>query len=95
MPVQGWRYTNEVAGVRHLGPMAQEFKPTFGLGKDDRFIAFVDEEGVALAAIQGLNQKVDAENARLRDENADLKQQLGELKQLVNLLNQKINGGAK
>jgi hypothetical protein len=95
LPVPGWRYTNEVAGVRHLGPMAQEFKATFGLGQDDRFIAFVDEEGVALAAIQGLNQKVDAENATLRDENAALRQQLGELKQLVNHLNQKINGGAK
>jgi cell division protein FtsL len=39
----------------------------------------VDADGVALAAIQGLNQKLEEQHA----ENAELKQQVAELKQLV------------
>jgi hypothetical protein len=38
--------------------MAQDFYATFGLGTDDRYISAVDMEGVALAAIQGVNQIV-------------------------------------
>lgn len=39
----------------HLGPMAQDFHAAFNVGMDDKHMATVDEEGVALAAIQGLN----------------------------------------
>jgi trimeric autotransporter adhesin len=91
LPVRQWRYTNELSSVRHLGPTAQDFKAAFGLGTDDKSIGTVDEEGVALAAIQGLNQKVEQQRA----ENAELKQELTELKNLINSLNQKLNGGAK
>ena len=79
LPISSWRYTNETAGVRHVGPMAQDFRATFGLGHDDKFIEFVDEEGVALTAIQGLNQKLDERNARIDQ----LEQSVAELKQLV------------
>ena len=84
LPIEGWRYTNEVAGIRHVGPMAQDFRSTFGLGHNDKLIEYVDAQGVALAAIQGLNQKVEAENASLRAENADLKTRLDKLEQIVN-----------
>ena len=48
-------------GARHLSPMAQDFHAAFGLnGTDDKHIATVDEGGVALAAIQGLNEKVES-----------------------------------
>jgi hypothetical protein len=90
LPVRSWRYTNEVENIRHLGPTAQDFKATFGLGTDDKSIGTVDEEGVALAAIQGLNQKVDLENAALRAElrkrdaeNETLKQRLEKLERLI------------
>ena len=54
-------------GVRHVGPMAQDFQEAFGLnGGDDKHISVVDESGVALAAIQGLNQKLETENAALK-----------------------------
>ncbi|HTA29887.1 MAG TPA: tail fiber domain-containing protein [Candidatus Cybelea sp.] len=72
MPITRWHYTNDAA-TPHLGPMAQDFHAAFNLGTDDKHIATVDEEGVALAAIQGLNQKVedqwkekDLEIARLK-----------------------------
>jgi hypothetical protein len=75
MPIQTWQYKGAATG-RHLGPVAEDFKATFGLGYEDRYITTVDEEGVALAAIQGLNEKVEAENARLKRENADVHAQL-------------------
>lgn len=62
LPVTGWRYRSESGGVRHIGPMAQDFHDAFGVGPDDRHITAVDEDGVALAAIKALH----AENARLR-----------------------------
>jgi hypothetical protein len=92
LPIQNWRYTNEVAGISHVGPMAQDFKATFGLGSDDKIIAFVDEEGVALAAIQGLNKKVDEKDAEiktLQQQNDRLAKQLNELAAAVKILEQK------
>ena len=53
LPVSTWRYTSE-SGVRHVGPMAQDFYAAFGVGEDDRHITSIDEDGVALAAIKAL-----------------------------------------
>ena len=77
---------------RHIGPMAQDFHSQFPLNGDDKSLNDADLHGVALAAIQGLNQKVDSENATLRAENLDLKARLEKLEQL---LNYKLNGGGK
>jgi hypothetical protein len=38
--------------------MAQAFYRRFGLGESNKFISTVDAEGVALAAIKGLDAKV-------------------------------------
>ena len=56
-------------------------------GTDDKHIATVDADGVALAAIQGLNQKVEEKDARI----AELERRLEKLEQLMN----QENGGAK
>lgn len=99
LPIQQWRYTNEVAGVRHLGPMAQDFRSVFGFGNNDKFIPFVDEEGVALAAIKGLNEKVvnrsqreEAEIEKLEAENAELKQQNDSLEMRMEKIEKLIRG---
>lgn len=65
LPLSEWNY-KEDTGSRHLGPMAQDFYVAFGVGPDDKHITTVDEGGVALAAIQGLNQKLETENAALK-----------------------------
>ncbi|ARA92964.1 hypothetical protein AWN76_007185 [Rhodothermaceae bacterium RA] len=65
LPLQTWRYTTEADGLRHLGPTAQDFHAAFGLGADERHIATVDADGVALAAIQGLWHLVQAQAERL------------------------------
>jgi hypothetical protein len=62
MPVSTWSYKSE-PGVRHMGPMAQDFYAAFALGTDDKGIATVDADGVMLAAIKGLNQKLESTNA--------------------------------
>ncbi|MCL4789493.1 MAG: tail fiber domain-containing protein [Verrucomicrobia bacterium] len=101
LPVSRWNYKDDTR-VRHLGPMAQDFHAAFGLGADDKHIATVDADGVALAAIQGLNEKVEvrSQNAesqirKLAAENADLKAELAELKQLVRTLAAQQNGDGR
>ena len=55
LPVETWSYRT-APGVRHLGPTGQDFQAAFGLGNDDKGIATVDADGVALVAIQGLHE---------------------------------------
>ena len=84
LPITSWTYRSE--GVPHMGPMAQDFYAAFGLGGDDKHIATIDADGVALAAIQGLNQKLDDLQTALdrRDaENAELKARLEKLENLL------------
>jgi hypothetical protein len=76
MPVQTWFYKGNHDDGVHMGPVAEDFAKTFGLGSNEKYIGSVDESGVALAAIQGLNKKVDAENAALKQRNADLQSRL-------------------
>jgi hypothetical protein len=44
-------------------------------------ISVVDEGGVALAAIQGLNQRLEAENAEFQQQNVALQKRLQRLEQ--------------
>ena len=89
LPIQEWNFKAD-AGTRHIGPMAQDFYAAFGVGMDDKHIATVDADGVALAAIQGLNEKVEGTSQkselriqRLEEENADLKSRLEKLERLL------------
>ncbi len=68
LPLAEWNYKTQDESERHLGPMAQDFHATFGLGPDEVHIADIDLGGVALAAIQGLYTQVKQENAELRKE---------------------------
>ena len=45
----------------------------FGLGDNDKMIGFADAQGVAFAAIQGLNAKLEARLAEKDREIAELK----------------------
>ena len=54
----------------------------FGLGDGDRTIATVDADGVALAAIQGLNAKVEAQAAALAERDARIERQAREMADL-------------
>ncbi|MDE3088211.1 MAG: hypothetical protein KGJ80_02345 [Chloroflexota bacterium] len=65
LPIQTWNYKSQAATFRHIGPMAQDFYAAFNLGEDDKTISTVDADGVALAAIQGLNQIVEEKETRI------------------------------
>ncbi len=67
LPISEWSYKKDDENVRHVGPMAQDFHASFGLGKDDKTISFHDPAGVALAAIQGLNKAVEDKDKRIAE----------------------------
>lgn len=67
LPIAEWNYIGD-SGNRHIGPMAEDFHASFGLGSDAEHIAPKDIAGVALAAAKAL-----------RAENQSLRQQIEEL----------------
>ncbi len=89
LPITRWNF-KEATGTPHLGPMAQDFHAAFGLGTDDRHIATVDADGVALAAIQGLNQKHEAE---VKSKDARILELEQRLERLERLIEHQGNGG--
>jgi hypothetical protein len=102
LPMQTWRFKDAAPQERHLGPVAQDFHATFGVGLDERTICTVDADGVALAAIQGLNEKVEVRSQKAEDglrrlmaENAELKQEVAELRRLMTELSAKVSAGGR
>ena len=92
LPITQWHYQWEAPEVTpHIGPMAQDFKAAFYPGTDEKSITTQEADGVALATIQGLNQKHEAEvkskDARIRE----LEQRLEKLERLMN----QQDGGAR
>jgi len=81
LPVSEWSYTSE-RGVRHVGPMAQDFYAAFGIGEDDRHITSIDEDGVALAAIKALHGENAALRAGMHSQHTELVALRGELRRL-------------
>jgi hypothetical protein len=89
LPITEWQYkiqSKAESEIRHIGPMAQDFHEAFSVGPDGKHISTVDADGVALAAIQGLNDKVEAQanekDARIKN----LEKSVEELKSLVEQL---------
>ncbi len=86
LPAQTWNYKTEGADVRHIGPTAQDFYAAFGLGASSTAISTVDADGVSLAAIQGLYEIVQQQNAAiasLQAENTALEARLSALEREV------------
>jgi len=86
LPISEWNYKQDTSAT-HIGPMAQDFYAAFNVGPDDKHIAVVDESGVALAAIKGLNDKVEEKDARIKE----LEARLARLEHVITTL----TGGAK
>jgi hypothetical protein len=82
LEISRWNFIGD-ARTPHLGPMAQDFYAAFALGTDEKHIATVDADGVALAAIQGLNQKLEQNLKQKEAEITELKQRLDKLEQLI------------
>ncbi|MFJ1829466.1 hypothetical protein, partial [Streptomyces sp. NPDC088178] len=67
LPVSTWRYRWEDDEVRHLGPMAQDWRAHFSLGADDKTICCTDANGVAIVAIQALHRQLTDLQAEVRE----------------------------
>lgn len=75
LPITKWNYIADEKDTPHLGPMAQDFYSAFGLGDDQKRIPLMDNGGVALAAIKGLNQVVEAKEKKIVELNQALQDQ--------------------
>jgi hypothetical protein len=83
IPVQEWNYKWEPDNATpNLGPMAQDFKAAFYPGRDDKSISTLEFDGVELAAIQGLNQKLQEKDVEIQQ----LQKSVAELRQLMSQL---------
>jgi uncharacterized coiled-coil protein SlyX len=85
LPLTSWNYKTQAKSIRHLGPMAQDFYAAFAVGEDDRHITEIDESGVALAAIQGLNEKL---NQKLNEKDAEIQKLEKKLDELTTVVKQ-------
>ncbi|NBX25511.1 MAG: tail fiber domain-containing protein [Planctomycetes bacterium] len=87
LPVTKWHYRNDDK-TWYMGPMAQDFMASFGLGDKDTVIHSVNADGVALAAIKGLNTKVE-------DRSKALEARLSQLEFRLTLLEQALAASQK
>ncbi len=86
LPISTWNYIDTDDSIRHLGPMAQDFYAAFGLNGIDTRIAALDTSGVALGAIQGLNEVVQEKDAEIQALKSQLAAQEARLKALEDAL---------
>lgn len=75
VPVNSWNYIAEGAGVRHVGPMAEEFHAAFGLGTGNTTIGVQDLTGITLAAVKALEERT----VELRQKSLELEQKSEEV----------------
>jgi len=85
LEVARWSYDSQ-PGVRHMGPMAEQFHDAFGLGDDEEKISTVDADGVALAAIQGLADR----QAEAADEREATTERVDELERENEMLRERL-----
>jgi len=72
MPIEEWNYKAQEDSIRHIGPMAEDFRAAFNVGDFVGRITSTDADGVALAAIQGLNEKLEETHSELAEKQAEI-----------------------
>ncbi len=94
LPLSTWQYKTQNPKYRHIGPMAQDFYAAFQLGESDKGIDTVDADGIALAAIQGLNalvaEKVAKTTARLDEKDQEIAALRNDKNQEIELLRSEL-----
>jgi len=85
IPIEQGHYKWEADnGTPNIGPMAQDFKAAFYPGRDDTGISTMEFDGVELAAIEGLNRKLNEKGAEIQE----LKQSVAQPREPVAQLTQ-------
>lgn len=67
LEISTWRYKKDPVSVHHMGPMAQDFYSSYGLGASDKNISTLDTTAVALASIQALYAEIELLEAKIRE----------------------------
>jgi hypothetical protein len=93
VPVTTWNYKAQGRDIRHMGPMAQDFRAAFGLDQSDKGINTVDMDGVVLAGVKALDDRttsmqslIDAQQRELetlRDANRKMEERLRKLEKAL------------
>lgn len=78
MPLTEWNAKVDPM-QRHIGPVAEDWWATFGLGPDDQHVSMTDVGGVALAAIKGLNAELKDKDRKI----AELEERIEILERLL------------
>ena len=76
---------------RHIGPVAQDFHALFPFNESDTTLNEADLHGVALAAIQGLHERLKEKDIRI----TALEQRLADLEKLLKSQHHNTDGGAQ
>lgn len=84
LEITRWNYKGD-SETEHIGPTAQDFQETFGVGSDGKSISTIDPSGIALAAIKQLKK----ENTELKKQIEELSSLKAEVEQLKKLLVEK------
>ena len=92
IPIQTWTYKDESDAIRHIGPMAQDFRSAFNLGADDKNIYSVDAQGVSLAAIQGLYQMIQENDRKIEQQSSQIEQLQNRMLQLERRVGERARG---
>ncbi|HEY5914026.1 MAG TPA: tail fiber domain-containing protein [Verrucomicrobiae bacterium] len=90
LPITRWNFKKH-PDQQHIGPIAQDFHAAFGLGGDDTRISTLDADGVALAAIQGLNEVLKEKDTRIER----LEQDVAELRTMLSSLLKQTSGAGQ
>lgn len=93
MPVSTWNFEEGADGIRHMGPVAEDFYAAFGLGESERSVMVQDMAGVSLAGVQALADRSDAQDARiavLEAQNAELLEALREAREAQQALTSRL-----
>lgn len=104
LPITEWSYRADGSFSRHIGPVTEDFEELFGMGTREGRLNALDLSGVTLAAIQGVNQRLEdrdqlianleSQQQVLKSQNLALQQQNQELEKrlaaLENLLQQQL-----
>lgn len=91
IPIGTWSYKAQDPSIKHIGPVAQDFKLAFDVGENDTTITTVDADGVAFAAIQALNSLLDEKSETIIAQQRQLDLQSQELKAQTEVLKQLIS----
>jgi hypothetical protein len=84
LPITRWNFKKQDPSVKYVGPMAQDFHAAFGLGgTDDRVIHATNAQGVTIAALQGLNARLEDRCQALQAEVTEMKSRMASMERML------------